>query len=357
MLVGGLTCPAATVVETYDAFGPDSKLTVRFDLNGDFNPDATFEGRLDGRIDVELELSEAAPLADLLEVRVKRMTLFAPGVMELAAEGFSATAHDVSLHLTDPDGSGSGGDPTIPTFNVGLGNYAWSQFGDNTLHTKGTIRAGGPSAFAELVDLAAQPPFTIPFYGCQWGWSDLGGSTTMRVAYQIRQVPLKTVFPITVDIIVNIAETKPFIPPSAPVDFAAWIAGWGLAGPEAEPNADPDEDGRSNLDEFAYDRDPTVADTSAPPLEVDWDGAWALYSFVRDTSRSGLDIALETSDDLAEWKTIALGAHGTDVYGTRGGSVILEKSMGGGRYLVVVRDGVQALGDQQRFARLRFSSR
>ncbi|MFN0126391.1 MAG: hypothetical protein ACKV19_06895 [Verrucomicrobiales bacterium] len=300
MIATCLACSAAgrTVVETYDEFGPDSKLTIRFDLNRDFVTDATFEGPLRGRVDLELELADAVPLADLLGARVRRMTLLADPVMELAAQGFSATAHNLSLHLTDPDGSGTGGEFTIPTLSQTLGSYSWSQAGDHTLYTKGTVRAGGPASFAELVDLATQPPFTIGPYLCQWGWTDVGGATSLRVSYQLHNVPLKTGFPIAADIIVTIAETKLFVAPRPPVYFASWVTGWGLGGPDAEPNADLDTDERSNLDEFVLTQNPRAANPLDPALTVAWDGAWARYSFVRDTSRLGVVTTLETSDDM-----------------------------------------------------------
>lgn len=352
-----LNAEGRTIVETYDEFGPDSKLTIRFDLNADFVTDATFEGPLRGRIDLELELSDAVPLADLLGVRVRRMTLLADPVMELAAQGFSATAHDFSLHLTDPEATGASGKIAIPTLSQTLGNYSWTQAGENLVYAKGTIRAGGPASFAELLDLSTQAPVPIGPYFCQWGWSALGGATTLRLNHQLSRFPVKTVFPITADFIVTLAETKPFLAPTPPVDFTSWVTGWGLAGPDAEPNADPDNDGRSNLDEFVFHQNPTATNPLDPALTVAWDGAWALYSFTRDTSRLGVATTLETSDDLVTWKAIAVGAPGTDVYGVRGGSVLQEKSLGGGRYLAVVRDGLPTLGDRQRFARLRFSLR
>ena len=46
-----------------------------------------------------------------------------------------------------------------------------------------------------------------------------------------------------------------FVPVSDP--FIGWAAGFGLAGLDAEKTADPDEDGLSNLQEFAFDGNPT----------------------------------------------------------------------------------------------------
>jgi fibronectin-binding autotransporter adhesin len=45
-----------------------------------------------------------------------------------------------------------------------------------------------------------------------------------------------------------------FVPVADP--FTGWIAGFGLTGPDAEKTADPDKDGQTNLQEFAFDSDP-----------------------------------------------------------------------------------------------------
>ncbi len=94
------------------------------------------------------------------------------------------------------------------------------------------------------------------------------------------------------------------------LSYEAWIADHGLSGDDAAPGADPDHDGVPNLLEFLLDTDPTADDrplaearlehrlvneSGAPAFRVAWEQP--------DPPRWGLEVAVETSEDLANWET------------------------------------------------------
>ena len=84
--------------------------------------------------------------------------------------------------------------------------------------------------------------------------------------------------------------------------FAAWAASFGLAGTQATPEADPDNDGRYNLAEYAFGGNPALAD--APPAAIvrhQPDGTdWSL-SFRNDPT---LLLQFEQSANLTAWSAL-----------------------------------------------------
>ena len=77
-------------------------------------------------------------------------------------------------------------------------------------------------------------------------------------------------------------------------NWAQWLA---------DPDGDPDHDGRTNLVEWAVDSAPDVAD-AAPALQITPSGAAVTLSFHRAT-RTGLALTLEESPDGLTWATLA----------------------------------------------------
>jgi hypothetical protein len=85
--------------------------------------------------------------------------------------------------------------------------------------------------------------------------------------------------------------------------YAAWAGGYGLNGVDAGSGSDPDEDGYSNLEEFAYGGDPSDPGWAGyPPLAgtLSQEGTnWFTCSYaVRTDADNGLTYTLKTTDDL-----------------------------------------------------------
>ncbi len=70
----------------------------------------------------------------------------------------------------------------------------------------------------------------------------------------------------------------------------------------SEPEEDPDRDGRSNLEEYAYGSDPRERDREPLPWEIQRDG----LNVRRSPAPSDLTWHVERSDDLASWETAGL---------------------------------------------------
>jgi hypothetical protein len=346
---GAPASAAVDVLETYDDLGPGSSVTVRFDLNNDFVFDATFTGPLRGRADVALRFADAGPAAALEGLRVKRLTLFAEPVIQLESSGYAGTAKDISVHMGDGLGQASG--HAQLGIRLGTGILTWTQSGTAIIEPRGTVRGGGPSGFAELLDLADVEPFAVDALTGEWEWRDFGGQSRFRLVYGATHF-LSLLVPVRTSITVVVEQTKPFALPATPLDYSAWTLANGLAGADADINADRDGDGRVNLDEFASGLDPTVAEAAQAPVAVELRNGEPVYIFDRDTTRTGLEIRLQSSQDLVSWKTTAAALPDADVSGVAGGVVLEEKSLGAGRYRVVVRGPSTTLDDRHRFARL-----
>jgi len=90
----------------------------------------------------------------------------------------------------------------------------------------------------------------------------------------------------------------------APHPYLEWAAGFDWVASAADPSADPDEDGVSNLLEFALGGDPLRPFSAAPPnLASTVGGDRLALSFLR--ARHGVDYFVEGSADLLHWETIA----------------------------------------------------
>ena len=80
--------------------------------------------------------------------------------------------------------------------------------------------------------------------------------------------------------------------------FQSWIGGYGLSGATALASADPDWDGWSNAQEFAFGLVPNVAGGTLVKIESSGSGATITY-----LQRSGVNYAVKSSTDLTVWLT------------------------------------------------------
>lgn len=95
--------------------------------------------------------------------------------------------------------------------------------------------------------------------------------------------------------------------------FASWAAAMGL--PPESDSLDTDGDGLPDLLEYAFARVPTIPDNSNPPTAVDVSTGRLRISFVRDERAVDLTYAVQASDDLIDWTTIADSQGGQPVTG------------------------------------------
>lgn len=80
--------------------------------------------------------------------------------------------------------------------------------------------------------------------------------------------------------------------------FQSWIGGYGFSGATALATADPDGDGWSNAQEFAFGLVPNVAGGTLVKIESSGSGAKITY-----LQRSGVRYAVKSSNDLTAWIT------------------------------------------------------
>ena len=142
-----------------------------------------------------------------------------------------------------------------------------------------------------------------------------------------------------------------------PLTYSDWTTGNGLAGGAADPAADPDGDGVSNLVEYAFNLSPLADDKASLPRFSfqlhsisGQTNKYLTVQFPRQLGATNLTYALQTSDDLATWMPLCT------VTGTNAPSGPGFVSESGTGYLrqVLARDTL-ALGSitASRFLRLR----
>lgn len=119
-------------------------------------------------------------------------------------------------------------------------------------------------------------------------------------------------------------------------------------------NADPDQDGLSNLSEYAFNLLPLVSDGGDAVTSSAGGGLFAI-SFVRNPLNTDLTYAVEVSDTLAvnDWPVIASSAGGSGTTASPMGGAAVSESAEGAMQRVVV--AVEASASSHRFARLRLT--
>jgi uncharacterized delta-60 repeat protein len=92
---------------------------------------------------------------------------------------------------------------------------------------------------------------------------------------------------------------------SAPLSFATWAAGFGLAGAAAAADADPEHDGLANAAEYIVGGNPILPSTSTRPT-VSLTGDSMVFTFPRDDASETADVTLtvEVSTDLISWPAV-----------------------------------------------------
>lgn len=100
--------------------------------------------------------------------------------------------------------------------------------------------------------------------------------------------------------------------PSEATTYEGWAAAqtWEAEGDEAS-DADPDEDGRSNFEEFVYGTDPFSADSAPNPWQFAAGGAAPTLSFSIRAANGGLGVVVKKSTDLETWTDIPLAEAAT----------------------------------------------
>ena len=90
-----------------------------------------------------------------------------------------------------------------------------------------------------------------------------------------------------------------------PHPILAWAAGFGLTGANAQMTADPDRDGRNNLEEFAYLTNPANGG-DMPEMPMERLGDQIVITFTRRCGASHrLSYVAESTTNLTGWLTIA----------------------------------------------------
>lgn len=100
---------------------------------------------------------------------------------------------------------------------------------------------------------------------------------------------------------------------SIPITFDQWQDLRGLTGPQRGTSADPDQDGVSNLVEYASAMMPTIPDVNLLPSVVRVGNDVAI-SFRRDVRAMDLVVEVLGKSDLgqSQWQTLARSTHGAD---------------------------------------------
>ncbi len=136
--------------------------------------------------------------------------------------------------------------------------------------------------------------------------------------------------------------------------LANWAAGQNLFGTDAYPNADPDHDGHSNLEEFAFFTNPNISNNSQIPSFALAAVSFVKYGEITFPVRKfapSLTYAVETSDSLSatawapRWTS-------SDGFGVAAVTSALDQA---DRTIITVRDSVSSASASRRFMRVKIA--
>lgn len=135
---------------------------------------------------------------------------------------------------------------------------------------------------------------------------------------------------------------------ATPPSFAGWIAGFGLTGPSAAANADPDLDGMPNSLEYVLGGNPTIPSVAGLPTATRAGGNF-VFTFNRADASETPDIALavQAGPDLVNWPTVY--TIGPDSAASSPGVIVTENGTAPDTITVTIPQGAAA----RIFARLR----
>jgi hypothetical protein len=111
---------------------------------------------------------------------------------------------------------------------------------------------------------------------------------------------------------INTAGKVSFISQGTATPLQTWALTFPALDTEAKrlPNADPDNDGLTNLMEFILNGNPGTADTSVAP-KLNASGTDFVFSFNRrDDSEASSTVLFQYSSDLTNWNDVTVGASG-----------------------------------------------
>ena len=123
--------------------------------------------------------------------------------------------------------------------------------------------------------------------------------------------------------------------------YTTWIAGYfpTPGDPKAQPGADPDNDGKTNKEEYAFGLNPNSA-TSVDPIAEQLNKTTGIFKYTRQ-SGTGLTYTVWTSSDLKIWTQDSAASAGQTVSATQGDvqtvAVHVTGSPSGGKLFVRVQ--------------------
>ena len=138
-----------------------------------------------------------------------------------------------------------------------------------------------------------------------------------------------------------------------------YLTAAGLTGTNTAPTADPDNDGLSNLVEYALNLNPAQSDAGSGSLpqsqvavRVYRGGGYLSIRFVRVPLATDITYVVESSADLLSWTTVASATGGGAL---TGGGLVSDDASSTAPHTVEVRDTVAQADGQRRFLRLRIT--
>lgn len=138
--------------------------------------------------------------------------------------------------------------------------------------------------------------------------------------------------------------------------YEEWLTRYLAPGFYLEPEGDLDNDGISNLHEYAYGLDPKTPDDDGvfTSGEVSVTGGVSHHrlTFRRDSAATDLTYQLQSSPDLSVWTTLATSTAGAAPVMANGSSLVSDEDLGDGLHQVTVEETLPPGETSRRFVRL-----